>query len=708
MAAKATAAKRFQGEAPEYDERRSQRDLMRRKRAQTYEITIPKAKNPRRRKKAAKSLLAFCQSYFSKPPSLRYPGMPAWFSTKPSAMHLEIIADIERTVFYGGNMALAAPRGGGKDTLLKIAAMWATLNGHSMYPVVAAFKESFAERMLGDIKSQLECNDWLCEDYPEVCVPIRALEGAAQRARTQTVNDQQTRMVWGQNYIVLPSVKGSAASGRVIGTGSINGAIRGLNVNGLRPDLVVMTDPQDRDIANNPDQVKEKIRLIRQDFGGLGGHIQPLAAFALVTVIKKNDVADRLINRKLHPEWNGRKYQAFLSMPKNMHLWEQYEELVRRGQETETDPTGREANRFYLDNRAAMDEGAQSYWPDAYYRTAAPDGTQLESSNIQHLMNKRYTVGHEAFDAEYQNDPEDENQTVYGLVPESLVYRQSDYEHNIVPEGAACVVQGIDIGDKCLHCVVYAVMPDASAYLVNHWRHDYKNEIDPDLHEKDTPFTDPLDKIVLTGLRRRRSEVNGGLLKTVDGQPARVTLTLVDSGHRNDVVYEFIRESGPAWRPIKGQGRTQGQEKFNLPKGGDGIGIGDHYYSKIQPGQRVKLYHLDTDYWKHQLHDSLTQQQGTPGSLVCFRADAWVHREFASSMVSERWSPEDGRWIVEHKHLNHFFDCAYLCWAAARMCGVKRLQVPREQAPQQPQRRQTGRMNWVNRGGSGDWWNRRR
>jgi hypothetical protein len=94
-------------------------------------------------------------------------------------------------------------------------------------------------------------------DYPEICDPILALDGTAQRGATQTANGKRTFLKWAQDYIVLPTVRvpdhwdrrlrpgePSLGSGAVITTRGLDSAIRGVLVGTKRPDLVIIDDPE--------------------------------------------------------------------------------------------------------------------------------------------------------------------------------------------------------------------------------------------------------------------------------------------------------------------------------------------------------------------------------------------------------------------------------------------------------------------------------
>lgn len=696
-----------------------ERDKLRKRRARANDVTIPPVVNPRRKKRAIASLRCFIESYFTRPPSRRYPGRRAWCSSKFDALHYELIEDCQRVALYGGQIAVAAPRGSGKDTILKCTTLWVTLCGHSHYPILVSYKQDDAETMLlAGCKEQLEINDWLYEDFPEVCAPVRALEGAPQRAKTMTVAGERVRMEWQSSHVVLPSIEGSLASGRVIGTGSVNGAIRGRNVGGRRPDLVVLTDPQDRDVARSPQRVQETMDLIAQDFGGLGSHTEPLACVALVTVIRKDDVADRLTNRQRHPEWNGRKYVAIARWPDRMDLWEQYEELCRQGQRTGEDPNCRIAHRFYLKNRKAMDAGSEVFWRDGYIRHLAEDGKPLEASGLQHLMNMRYRLGHDAFEAEFQNNPVSTTESLYDLTEDHIIYRQHPYELHVVPPEVVRVVQGIDIGDREIHYTLIGVAADATPYCLGYGIYVLGVDQDPDLQESGGVFAEPIARVIMTMLRQHRSTVAAGLLKRPDGEPVRVDLTLVDSGWRPEVVYRFVAESGPAYRATRGRGASQGLRAYTKPQPADNTLVGENWFAKRQP-EGIWLWHLNADYWKHCVFDALRQQPGTPGAYSLFRQEPVYHRMYASHILAERWDPEQSRWVLVTRY-NHYLDTTYLAFCAAAMTGIKREPVitsshteprpaPRKpDVPALPQSRETSApKQWIPRRRTRTGWMRR-
>ena len=109
--------------------------------------------------------------------------------------------------------------------------------------------ESAALELLDSLKTELEVNERLAEDFPEVCYPVAQLEGIANRCAGQLYKGERTRITWTSNEIVLPTVEGSRASGIIVRVAGITGRIRGMKFKrsdgrSVRPSLVIIDDPQ--------------------------------------------------------------------------------------------------------------------------------------------------------------------------------------------------------------------------------------------------------------------------------------------------------------------------------------------------------------------------------------------------------------------------------------------------------------------------------
>ena len=245
------------------------------------------------------------------------------------------------------------------STLAETAAVWSMLYGHREFVTLIGATESAALEMLDSIKTELEVNERLAEDFPEVCYPIAQLGGIANRCAGQIYNGERTRITWTSNEIVLPTIKDSKASGVIVRVAGITGRIRGMKYKrsdgrSVRPSLVIIDDPQTSESAGSLEQTKKRVRVLAGDILGLAGPGQKISGIMPCTIIRPGDMADTILNRNTHPDWNGEKTKMVNSFPRNMELWEQYAEI--RAEALRTDGNFQAATDFYIANRKAMEK----------------------------------------------------------------------------------------------------------------------------------------------------------------------------------------------------------------------------------------------------------------------------------------------------------------------------------------------------------------
>jgi len=112
--------------------------------------------DPARRRHADDNFRFFCETYFA---DIFY--LP-W-----SEDHLRAIGKIEQAVRVGGLFALAMPRGSGKTSLCRAAALWAILTGRHKFVYLIGATADRARAMLEFIKTEFECNAALLEGFPQ-------------------------------------------------------------------------------------------------------------------------------------------------------------------------------------------------------------------------------------------------------------------------------------------------------------------------------------------------------------------------------------------------------------------------------------------------------------------------------------------------------------------------------------------------------------
>jgi hypothetical protein len=296
---------------------------------------LPRVKNPARRAACAESLAKYCRTYH-----------PEVFYLDWSDDQLRALQRVETATRRGGLFAYAMPRGGGKSSIAECGAEWGMLYGYLEFALLIGAEQDGALESLDSIKTGFETNDLLFEDFPEVCYPIRRLDGIAHRANGQLFNGKRTYITWTASEIVLPTIPESKASSAILAVTGITGRIRGMKFKRpsdgriVRPGLVIADDPQTAESARSPSQCETRLRMLRADIMGLAGPGKKISVIMPCTVIRAGDVADTLTDGTKHPEWQGERTKLVYQFPTNPHLWEEYKALRKQGRRQGRGPGG--------------------------------------------------------------------------------------------------------------------------------------------------------------------------------------------------------------------------------------------------------------------------------------------------------------------------------------------------------------------------------
>jgi hypothetical protein len=626
--------------------------------------TIPPVRNPRRRKAAAMSFRLFAETYCA-----------AAFPLAWSADHLRVIDRIERAVLHGELFAFAMPRATGKTTLVTMAALWALLYGHRDYVAIVGADEGQARRMLDSIWQELEINDQLLDDFPEVCHPIRALERISQRMRGQLHDGKPTRMSRTRSEVTLPTIAGSKASGARLQAAGITGAIRGMSAKRsdgtqFRPSLVLIDDPATDETANSPAQVQTRLEILRGAILGLAGPERRIAGLCTLTVIRPGDLADQLLDRTQNPAWQGERAKLVYQWPTAESLWQQYAELRRDGQRTGAGTQA--ATDFYAANREAMDAGSRVGWAERH--------NDDELSALQHAYNLRIDRGEAAFFAEYQNEPLSQKLETAGIDAAALHERSINVERGIVPTAHNTLTAAIDVQERLLYWSVMSWGPQFSGHVVAYGTL-------PD--QTTTVFTAAGAKRTLAdrfpgrgfeaALLAGLTELSDMLLlrdwKREDGGTMRIDRLVVDAnwGQSTNTVREFARRHQLAALilPAHGRGVGAASKPFHEHTKKRGELVGPGWRIGDVGGQRGLLF--DANHVKTFLAERLKTPVGDPGAVTWHsgRHDMLIDHLTAEHpiAVTARGRTVD-EWRLLPARENHLLDTATMNTVAASIAGV--------------------------------------
>ena len=646
---------------------------------------IPKVKNDRRRRKSQRSLRYHLECYHE-----------PTFCLKFSKDHIELIQSLEETVRSGGYKAFAFPRGFGKTSISEVSMEWAELHAFIDFGVLIGATQPHATELLDSIKAELETNELLLDDFPEVCFPIWALEGIVNRCGGQLCGGKPTRISWTGDEIVLPTIEGSRASGAIIRVAGITGRLRGMkhkreDGTAVRPQFVILDDPQTNESAESVTQTQKRMTTIAGSVLRLAGHKKKIAAICPCTVIRPGDLADQLLDREKHPEWHGQRTKMLLAFPTNEKLWDEYRTVRADGLRAEDG--GRAANEFYRANRREMDEGAVASWPEAF--------DQSEISAVQHAMN-RLIENRESFYAEDQNDPLPKDAELQQqLAVDDVCRKVSGLAQGIVPIGCQVLTGFIDVHENCLMFTAVAWEPTFAGYVLDYGAFPDQQRGYFVLRDAQNTLAlrfpgAALEGRVYAGLEELVDELLGKVWKRDDGAELRIERLLIDAnwGKSTPTVKKFCRASKHARVVMASHGTYVGAKSKQFAdyrkKQGDVVGL-NWRVPKAQ-GKEVRHVLFDTNWWKTKVRDCLRAPLGDAGCLALWgtKEKSSQHLLFAEHCTAEFSVRTQGRgrdvdeWDQRPSRDNHWWDCLVGSAVAASMEG---LEPPTSAVPSKAKRR---------------------
>jgi len=631
---------------------------------------LPDVVDPERKKRCERDFKSFCEEYFKE-----------IFALPWSPDHIKVIHKIEQAVLRGGLFAMALPRGSGKSSITEVAAIWSMLYGHREFIVLIGATESAALELLDSLMTELEVNERLAQDFPEVCFPIQQLDGIANRCAGQLYHGERTRITWTSNEIVLPTIKGSAASGIVVRVAGITGRIRGMKYKrpdgrSVRPSLVVIDDPQTSESAGSLEQTRKRIRVLAGDILGLAGPGQKISGIMPCTIIRPGDMADIILNRQTHPDWNGERTKMVYEFPKNMKLWEKYAEI--RAEALREEGNFRRATEFYEAHRAEMDEGAKVSWEARYNHD--------EISALQHAMNLKFQ-DEIAFAAEYQNDPLPEDTDGEEILSiDAICAKINGIPHNKVPLACDRLTLFIDVQKALLFYVVTAWAENFTGSIIDYgsWPDQHRREFS--LADANPTIQSEFPRAGLEGglyaaLTALTDDLLGREWEREDGAVLKIERALIDAnwGQSTEVVYQFCRESRFAGIVLPSHGRYVGASSKPMTEyrkqPGDRLGF-NWMMPSVAKKRAVRHVIFDSNFWKSFVHARLAVPTGDKGSLTLYGRVPGIHQLLAEHLTAEYRVKTSGRgrtvdeWKLKPEHHdNHWLDCLAGCAVCGSMLG---------------------------------------
>lgn len=610
-----------------------------------------------RRNKARGSLVDFISTYL----------VGSLFTCPPEGTMCEALAEMEASLTSARPFNIELPRGSGKTTAAEAMCLFLLSYGIRKFLVVISNNQRAAGNILNDLYHVIsDGSSVFAQDFPEVCLPFVIANGSFRRR--QTIRGKLVEISKNATNLQFPCILDEdgnplPTSGSVVTCRGMTSGVRGLKIGSLRPDLAILDDLQDSEIAKSSEQVDKVLDFIRKDVINLSSG-KKLAVLMTSTPICSDDLCQKI---EADPNWRTTKFRAVIKWPRDIvkngdgGLWGQYFQLY----DSENMANGSHvcSLQFYRDHRKEMDAGAELF--SSRYN---PDDGQI--SALQALLEKRHLIGKSAFASEMQMSPQRESFAL-DITPSDVAKTIGSFPRASVPEGYRLTVGAVDLNvSHAVTLVVKSYRPDMSSVVLIH--KIFPTSIPTTLSDADysNRVTSALDAVA----------------KFLTSLDLHVDALGVDAGGRNwDVVCAWSRickekhgfpacaMAGRASHKFNAFSRSRLRDAQNRT-----VLCGDPAeHARAGSGQKYMFF--DSDYYREKVQRALLTPLGGLGGCQLYAADPSEHVEYASQVCNERIRHvrhlSDGRdeyeWISKEPH--DFLDASAMCDAIAGSYGLSGL-----------------------------------
>jgi len=288
-----------------------------------------------------------------------------------------------------------APRSCGKSTwIFHILPIWAAAHGHKRYIVAFSDSEDQAMGWLRNFKMELDANELLQQDYPELCDLYKKTE----RSKAYMDNRNATQR----------------ANGFIFQAKGVDSAILGANIGGIRPEVILFDDIEPPEANYGATELRKRKNTILTTHFYLNTHA--IVAFVGTTTMP-NSLIDQM--RKV-----GEAYDYYCS---------DVDEPDTDTFKTMIDPelhwvVNENIRAHYYPAVITDDQGNEhSLWPEVW-PLAEWDSMRGTREFMMNMMN-RPVSGEQGYwqDDDIELDTADYGNTVLSIDPAVTTARRSDY-----------------------------------------------------------------------------------------------------------------------------------------------------------------------------------------------------------------------------------------------------------------------------------------
>lgn len=319
-------------------------------------LLLAQVKLSKSRRALSRNFPLFRQMYFS-----HYHKVPDGIFQK------EFSGILSRMTFNrGSKCAIAAPRESAKSTIIMEYILYCICQKLENFIVVVSNTNDQAVGFLTDVKHELETNEFLIRDFPDVC-EIGRMPGPPRWTQKEIVTRNNIKVL-------------------ALGTGQ---QIRGRRNQESRPSLIALDDIESDDSVQNPDSYYKLQDWLTKSALKAGNSRTNIIYGG--TIHCYGSLLAQFTSSTAFPGWNKRVYRSIISWSPRSELWETWIRIFnhQEGYNGEEGPAA--ARKFFEANQVTMLEGTDVLWP--------------ASKSYYDLMVMREQDGRVSFDSEMQNEP---------------------------------------------------------------------------------------------------------------------------------------------------------------------------------------------------------------------------------------------------------------------------------------------------------------
>jgi hypothetical protein len=589
---------------------------------------------------------------------------PRVFYLPFSEDHIAALDTIQKAIEKGGNFALCLPRGWGKSTMVKVAVVWALLTGRRKYVVALAAKGDLAREILAFLQIALMENEKLAADYPVLATFIKHTEGKPQKATgilypsEEPTEDQlytNAGIVYNTAEIRLPYFPYAIWSEACLQTDGITSSIRGKTItlrdgSIVRPDFAFLDDLSTREASESHTSTNRLERLVNGDVLALAGPGVTLSAICTCTITQRDDLADRLTNRELNPQWQGSKGQAIYDWPSNKKIWEEYQAIRKQDILEDTN----NADQYYRDNQEEMHRGSRVSWEANHVKG---------STALKDAYDTIVRIGLQAYLSEYQNSPLALILQPYELTRDAIVSHANSLPRGTMPTDTLSYTLMADINYSGIHWAYVGFQPDHSAHVADYGKFP-EHEV---LYNPKNPKQGEEAEIFTALVQFKEYIVSKGY---------RLDIASIDLGNWLSTVEKYLGAHGKDWPCRVFGSRGRANNMYRVPK--SALMSKEHMYlSPYRSG--VKVITHNACRLRERMQKSFLLSMGIPQGITLF-GQPMEHSTLAEHILAETLAEiREGRhgleYLWEVKGINDLCDAVVGCYALAEAVGLGGLAV---------------------------------